>query len=35
LLEEFRGDINGIALRSYGKYVGRPRTAGISFTYEF
>ena len=35
LLEEFRGDINGLALRSYGHYVGRPRTAGVSFTYLF
>ncbi len=35
LLEQFRGDVNGFSLRSYGQYVGRPRTVGVNFTYEF
>ncbi len=35
MLPQFRGDLNGFLLRSYGYYVGRPRTAGVSFTYDF
>ena len=35
LLEANRGAINGLPLRTYGYYVGRPRTAGVSFTYNF
>jgi len=35
LLAENRGLINGLPLRTYGYYVGRPRTAGLRFTYDF
>ncbi|MGD8323170.1 MAG: TonB-dependent receptor, partial [Gammaproteobacteria bacterium] len=35
LLEANRGAINGLPLRSYGYYIGRPRAAGVSFTYDF
>jgi outer membrane receptor protein involved in Fe transport len=30
-----RGLINGLPLRNYGYYVGRPRTAGLRFTWDF
>ena len=29
------GNIDGLQLRTYGQYIGRPRTAGVSFTYLF
>jgi outer membrane receptor protein involved in Fe transport len=35
LLEQYRGSINGVPLRTYGHYIARPRTAGISFSYDF
>jgi iron complex outermembrane recepter protein len=41
LLEQYRhfsqapNNTSGFLLRSYGQYVGRPRTAGVSFTYLF
>ena len=35
LIEQFRGTVNGLPLRNYGHYIGRPRTAGVSFTYLF
>jgi len=35
LLAENRGLINDLPLRTYGYYVGRPRTTGLSFTYDF
>jgi outer membrane receptor protein involved in Fe transport len=35
LLAANRGLINDLPLRTYGYYVGRPRTAGVSFTYDF
>ena len=34
-LETFRGDINGFRLRSYGRYIARPRTMGVRLTYSF
>ncbi len=33
--EQFRGTVNGFSLRSYGHYIGRPRTVGVNFTYLF
>ena len=35
LLAGNRGLINGLPLRNYGYFVGRPRTAGLRFTYDF
>jgi outer membrane receptor protein involved in Fe transport len=35
LLAENRGLINGLPLRTYGYYIGRPRTAGFRFAYDF
>ena len=35
MLPANRGLINGLPLRNYGYYVGRPRTAGLRFTWDF
>jgi outer membrane receptor protein involved in Fe transport len=35
LLAENRGTIGGFSLRSYGRYIARPRTIGLSFGYNF
>ena len=34
-LEQHRGLINGFNLRSYGRYIARPRTFGVRLTYDF